>query len=178
MLLEAWDAHLNYSACRKRLIADWTAEYGGRKLDMLHPARRADSVLVENKGSGIALIQDLNAAGVPAITYNPGRADKYARAEQIMPLYEQGLVYVLESKKPVPELGDVGRAVVWARPFFTELSKFGPGSGTRDDYVDTLTQSMRYLRDKKFLALPVVPLEEETERDYAAHASKKRNPYD
>lgn len=179
LLLEAWDERLRYSKVRKRMIADWTAEYGGRESDMLHPPRRADAVLVENKGSGISLLQEIREAGVPAIVYNPGGADKYARAEQIMPLYEQRLVYVIESRHPDVGKGAVeGRAVTWARKFLNLLAQFGPGVVAEDDYVDTLTQAMRYLRDKNFLALPKVPLEEEKEHDYAKDKAKQRNPYD
>lgn len=175
MLLESWDEHMAYPALRKRVIEDWTAEYGGKKLksgkdDPMHPPRRADAVLVEEKGSGISLLQDLHAAGVPAQKYNPGRADKFGRASQTLPLYELRLFYVLESGK------EPGKPVKWAQAFATQLGKFGPGVTAHDDYVDTKTQAAIFLRDQGWLALPMAPKEEEKERDYRA-ARGKTNPY-
>lgn len=175
LLLDAWDDHLVYSKARKRLIADWTATYGGRenangKPDDLHPGRRADNIIVENKGSGIALLQDLRQANVPAISYNPGKADKFSRASQAMPLYEMDLFYVMESAD------EPTTPVAWARPFVAQLSKFGPGVTAHDDYVDTLTQAAIFLRDHNLLALPVADDDESVEKDYSG--KKSRNPYD
>lgn len=172
MLLEAWDEHLGYAKLRKRMIADWMATYGGRDDDLLHPARKADAVLVENKGSGIALLQEVNAAGVPAMQYNPGKADKVARAHNVLPLYEQGVVYVIESGV------EPGKPVTWARRFVDELGKFSTVSEGRDDYVDTLTQVMRLLRDQRMLTLPKAPVEEPDAVDYAKERRRKHNPYD
>lgn len=175
ILVDAWDEHLTYPKLRAKVVDDWTALYGGRKTengqyDPHHPARRADALLVEDKGSGISLIQDLRTAGAPAQKYNPGKADKYGRASQALPLYEMRLFYVFESAK------EPGTPVKWARPFVKELSKFGPGAvGGHDDYVDTLTQTAILLRDQNWLALPEVVEPPEEERDY--HEKSGRNPY-
>lgn len=174
ILLDAWDEHMGYPALRKRVIDDWTAEYGGRKLkggnDPMHPPRRSDALLVEDKGSGISLLQDLRAAGAPAQGYNPGKADKFGRASQTLPLYELDLFYVLESRK------EPGKPVQWAQRFATQLSKFGPGVTAHDDYVDTMTQAAIFLRDQNWLALPSVVEPPEEERDYRA-ARPRANPY-
>lgn len=175
ILLDAWDEHLQYSGLRKKVLADWTATYGGRTLannkpDELHPGRRADNIIVENKGSGISLLQDLRAANVPALSYNPGKADKFSRASQTIPLYEMGLFYVLESA------AEPTMPVKWARAFTAQLSKFGPGVSAHDDYVDTLTQAAIFLRDHNLLALPVAPDDEPEEAEYAGKT--RRNPYD
>ncbi len=175
LLMDAWDEHLAYTKARKRIVSDWTATYGGRtgangKPDDLHPGRRADNIIVENKGSGISILQELRAANVPAISYNPGKADKFARASQTMPLYELDLFYVMEST------AEPTQPVQWARPFVSQLSKFGPGVSAHDDYVDTLTQAAIFLRDHNLLALPVAEDDEPVEKDYAG--TQKRNPYD
>lgn len=167
MLLDAWDDHLNYPQLRKKVVADWKARYGGRRGQPMHPARRASAVLVEDKGSGISLLQDLRLARVPVVSYNPGKADKYARAQNILPLYELDMFYVIESSK------EPGQAISWARPFLKQLSGFGANTTAHDDYVDTFTQVARHLRDAGFLELPSVE-EDEVEKDY----SKRRgNPY-
>lgn len=173
LLLDSWDEHLSYTKLRQRVINDWKAEYGGearnkRGSDPARPPRRADECLIEVKGSGISLIQELNNAGIPARSYNPGKADKVARAYMIQPLYESRLVYVLESAK------EPGKPVEWARPFTEQLSKFGPAVLMHDDYVDTLTQALIRLRDIKLLELP--RYEEEVKE--AVYKKPAPNPYD
>lgn len=172
MLLDAWNEKMTYPRLRRKVLADWGAEYGGVPDDLRHPSRRADEILVENKGSGISLIQDLNAANVPAYSYNPGNADKFARANAVLPLYELGLFYVLESSKK----SDAGQPVTWARPFVKQLGQFGPGVTAKDDYVDTFTQAALLLRDKNLLHIPFYTDDAPQTRDYAA--VRKVNPYD
>lgn len=169
MLLDAWDEHLDYAKLRKRVVKDWRAIYGAVDGDMDRPGRRADGCLVEIKGSGISLLQELRQARIPAQSYNPGKADKWGRAQQVLPLYELGLVYVPESGSE-PE-----KPASWARPFFKQLTEFGPGVTAHDDYVDTFTQALIYLRDSGWLDLPQVEEDEEAERVYE---KRKRNAYD
>jgi predicted phage terminase large subunit-like protein len=173
MLLDAWDKNLNYPELRKKAIADFKALYGGRKTerggtDPLHPPRRADLILMEDKGSGISLLQDLRAARLPVHAYNPGRADKWSRAQQALPLYELDLIYIPEStKRP-------GEVISWAQSFLRQLTAFGPKVAAHDDYVDTFTQVMIYLRDNNLLELPQLEEDESEERDYT---KQKGNPY-
>lgn len=171
MLLDAWDDHLEYPDLRRKLIADWKAVYGSQKGtgQREHPGRRADICLVENKGSGISLLHDLQRARVPAIAYNPGKADKYQRASLALPAYEMGVFWVPESRV------DKGQATTWARPFLKQLHKFGPKTADHDDYVDTFTQAVIYLRDAGLLVLDAVEDDEEPEADY--RRSRKGGTY-
>jgi len=175
LLLDAWDDHLRYAALRKRVVADWRAKYGQTDADPTNPGRRADEVLVEAKGSGISIIQDLQAARVPARSYNPGRADKTARGEQCLPLYELGTLWVPESSHPDKADPTYGHFASWARPFVRQLCTFGPGVTAHDDYVDTYTQATLLLRDQDWLTLPQVDADEPAPSLYAR---QKRNPYD
>jgi predicted phage terminase large subunit-like protein len=170
LLLDAWDDHIEYPELRRRVIRDWKSKYGGKEGDDLQPGRRADAVLIENKGSGISLIQDLRAARVPALPYNPGKADKWSRAQQALPLFELGCFFILESK------AQPGQPISWAKLFIKRLTEFGPMTVKDDDYVDAFTQCALYLRDGGWLELPVVEEEPEKYRDYS---KKKRveNPY-
>jgi predicted phage terminase large subunit-like protein len=178
LLLDFWTEHMDYPALRQRLIDDWSAKYGGqrtigitgKKVDhQLHPARSVDLVIVENKGSGISLIQDLRRANIGAMSFNPGKADKVSRAIQASPLLEAGNCYVLESGK------EPGRYITWARPFIKELELFP--AGDRDDAVDSWSQTFLYLRDSALMALPSAPLDYENERDYEAEKQSDENPY-
>lgn len=169
LLLDAWDDHLNYAKLRKKVVGDWRLKYGVRDDDPTNVGRRADACLVEVKGSGISLIQELRTANVPAQSYNPGRADKHARAQRVLPLYELGLVWILESE------AEPGEYISWAKPFTKELTKFGPTTAAHDDYVDTLTQALIYLKDAGWLVIPDI---KDDEVEEAPYGGKRRNPYD
>jgi hypothetical protein len=169
MLLDGWDEHLSYAKLRTRMLKDWRAIYGANDDRVDRPGRRPDACLVEIKGSGISLLQELRAARVPAQPYNPGKADKWGRAQQALPLYELDLFYVMESTV------DPGKPVTWARPFASQLGRYGPNVAAHDDYVDTFTQAAIFLRDSGWLDLPLAEEDEITE---AAYGRPKRNPYD
>ena len=147
MLIDAWDEHLTYPDLRTRAIKDWQTEYGGpSKKDAFNRARRPDRVLVEAKASGQSLLQDLRLARVPAVGYNPGNADKVSRAHQAAPTLELGLVWVPESGK------NRGHAVTWAHAFLKQLEKFPVAE--HDDYVDTFTQAIIFLKNDGWFELP------------------------
>jgi len=181
LVLDAWDEKMAYPKLRKKVIHDWRNEYGGRTDprggdDWLHPPRRADNIVVEAKGSGISVIQDLNAANIPVFSYNPGRADKTARLQQVLPLIDAGLVMLLESGRK----DEAGKPVMWVRKAVKQWTQFP--AGEHDDYVDCLTQALLYLRDLGLLDLEVYEEDEPEDVDYEAqrraqHAVTAGNPY-
>lgn len=147
MLVDAWDDHLSYPNMRTRVVKDWSTEYGGMsKENAFHRARRPDRILIEEKASGQSLLQDLRLAKVPAIGYNPGRADKISRAHQAAPTLELGMVWVPESAKTP------GHPVSWAAQFMKQVAKFPVAE--HDDYVDTFTQAIIYLKNDRWFELP------------------------
>jgi predicted phage terminase large subunit-like protein len=162
-----------YPALRTRGIEDYQASYGGWeegggfKLD--HPARRPDVVLVEEKGSGISLIQDMRQAAVPVHAYNPGHADKVSRAHLAAPLLDLGVLYVLESGK------EPGKVIMWARDFIEQLKEFNKAE--HDDYVDSFTQAVIYLKNTGWLTLPAVPPGLPAARKYGRDRDRRSNPY-
>lgn len=169
MLLDAWDEHLGYPEFRKRVLREWkSSTYAA---DPKNPRRmtgqRADTLLVEKKSSGISILQDLRAANVPAVSYDPGNRGKTMRAHNVAPILELDCLYIPESSK------EPGKAVMWARKFLSQVEKFP--NDEHDDYVDTFTQCMIMLRDQGWFDLEDVPDEEPEE---AAYTKKKRNPYD
>lgn len=168
MLLDAWDEYLSYPELRQRAIDEWSSEYGGGGKTKDNPyarPRRPDRVLVEAKASGQSLLQDLRLAKVPAVGYNPGNADKISRAHQASPTLELGLVWIPESSK-TPD-----HPATWAQAFVKQLAKFPVAE--HDDYVDTFTQAIIFLRDEGWFELPVA-----RERDDPREHKKARtNPY-
>lgn len=138
VLLDAWKDHMAYPDLRKKMYEEYKSAYGDSD-------KKVDSVLIEEKGSGISLIQDLRRSGVPIHTYNPGRADKITRLNAIAPLIESGMVYLPESKK------NPGQNPAWVNPLMHELLAFP--NAEHDDMVDSMTQALIYLRDAGFLNL-------------------------
>ena len=147
MLIDAWDEHLSYPELRERAIKDWATEYGGMTKDSPYTrAKRADRMLIEYKASGQSLIQDLKLAKIPAVSYNPFNADKISRAHQAAPTLELGLLWIPESKK------NPTQAVSWASGFLKQMAKFPVAE--HDDYVDTFTQVIIYLKNEGWFELP------------------------
>jgi len=169
LLLDCWNEHLGYPALKQRVMDDWKARYGGEKDNVMKPSRKPDVVLVEAKGSGQSLLQDLRLSNIPAVPYNPGRADKVARAHISTPLLENGVFWVLESAK------NRGKPRTWVQPFLDQLEQFP--AGEHDEMVDCWTQATIYLRDAGQLEVAVVPDDEPDDIDYTARQKARVNPY-
>jgi predicted phage terminase large subunit-like protein len=168
MLIDAWDEHLGYPDLRARVIEDWGTSYGAdksAKAGMPTSGKRPDRILVEAKASGQSLLQDLRLANVPAVSYNPGRADKVARAHQLAPILEQGILWIPESAK------NKGHFVSWALPFIKQLTKFPVAE--HDEYVDTTSQAIIYMKNSRLLDLPRAKDVEETRKLKKSYS----NPY-
>lgn len=169
MLLDAWDEHLGYPDLRARVIKDWETEYGAdtsAKAGMPTKGRRPDRILVEAKASGQSLLQDLRLARVPAVGYNPGQADKVSRAHQAAPTLELGLLWIPESGK------NPGQPVSWAQSFLNQVAKFPVAE--HDDYVDTLTQAVIFLKNDGWFELPQA---RDVDDHKPRHREGKVNPY-
>lgn len=167
MLLDAWSEYLAYPDMRKRIIDDWTAEYSAAdKNSAFSRAKRPDRLLVEEKASGISLLQDLRLAKVPAVPYNPGNADKVSRAHQAAPTLEAGVLWIPESQK------SPGQPISWAVEFVQQLSKFPRGK--HDDYCDTFTQAIIYLKNDRWFDLQEA---KEVDDDLPKKKKNNVNPY-
>lgn len=142
MLMDAWTDHLKYPELRKKATEEYKNTYGEQEA-------KVDMLLIEDKGSGIALIQDLQRAGLPIRKYNPGRPDKIMRLHAVSHLVFNGRVYIPESKK-VP-----GEFITWAEDFIREVCSF-PNS-PHDEYVDCLSQALAFFRDQEWLSIDEAP---------------------
>ena len=124
-------------------------------------------VLIEDKGSGITLRQDLERTGVPWTAYNPGKQDKVARLHIVSYLAKAGRIYVPES------VNKKGQFRTWARNFVEQLCVFPNDPDGHDDYVDSFSQALAFFRDDGWL---VVDAQQPPER-FADDDRKKVNPY-
>jgi predicted phage terminase large subunit-like protein len=169
ILLDSWSDHMEYSPMKKRMLDDWQAKYGGVSNDIMKPSRKADIIIIEEKGSGISVIQDIRLSNIPVFPYNPGKASKIQRAHMVAPLLENDICWVLESTK------NRGKARNWAQPFLDQIENFP--NAEHDDHVDTFTQLMLYLRDSGMLEIITSPHEDLDEIDYVKKREARVNPY-
>jgi len=147
MLIDCWTEHLQYPELRPRVVDEFSSIYGDD--DEWGVGKKVDMVLIEDKSAGISLIQDLQRAGLPVRSYNPGKADKMMRLNIISPLIEKGRVYLPESTK------NPGSARDWCEPLINQLCSFP--EVRHDDLVDSTTQALRILRDMGFLTIDYIP---------------------
>lgn len=174
MLLDCWSERLAYPDLREKLKKDYDDKWTDQE-------RQADVVLIEDKASGQALIPDLQRAGVPVEAYKlPPDADKIQRAHAVSHLAKR-CIWVPETKDARFEWRgtlDINRDKPthprkWAVPFIDQITMFGPESfremertrrqqinreasddvTAHDDWVDTMTQCLAWLRDSEWLQL-------------------------
>lgn len=165
LLCDAWTENLQYPDLRERAIKSFETKYGPGE-------RHPDIVLIEKKGSGISLIQDLNRAGLPTREYNPGRADKVQRAHSTSHLVKDGCIWIPESAQPRRR----GQFRDWAEPF-VEQCVFFPNV-LHDDYVDAFSQFLALMRDTQYMTSATVKDGNETYWRRIMKAEKTgSNPY-
>jgi len=168
LVIDCWQEHLQYPDLRPKVLDEYETVYGEGK-----NKKRVDLLLVEDKSAGISLIQDLRRSGVPVIPYNPGKADKVQRLSIVANIIKAGRVWVPESSNRKGYIRD------WAEGMVSQICSFPEAE--HDDFVDAMSQGLRYLRDAGWLVIDF-PKEWVDEDDYAdaAETSNKRagNPYD
>lgn len=100
-----------------------------------------DTLLIEDKGSGTSLIQELRSMGVPVENFSYGRGsravsnDKIARANMISDVFASGYVWAPERR--------------YADEVIAECAEFP--AAAHDDYVDSVVQAMIRFRAGGFI---------------------------
>ncbi len=168
MLIDCWQDRLQYPDLRPKVIDEYETVFesgaDGRE------RKRVDLILIEDKSAGISLIQDLQRAHLPVRAYNPGKADKVQRLNIVSHIIARGRVYIPESTQRRGYVRD------WAEPLVSQICAFP--QTTHDDLVDTVTQSLRFLRDSGWLEVDPPPRDDWDDDDYADTGRPKReNPY-
>lgn len=169
LLLDRWSEQLRYPDLKikaKEMFKKTLFGPPGKE-------RRPDVMIIEDKGSGISLRQDLERDGVPCFAYNPGRADKTLRLHISSPLVKAGLVLLPESSVRRGEPRD------WVEPMINQVCAFaGPETLEHDDDVDTFSQTIIYFRDTNMLRIKMLG-EEEIVEEQAKQEKRKvtKAPY-
>jgi len=171
MVIDCWQEKLTYPDLRPKIIDEFESVYGEGK-----EKKRVDLLLVEDKAAGISLIQDLQRAHLPVIGYNPGRADKTQRLSIVANIIRAGRVWVPESSQRKGFVRD------WAEGMVSQICSFPEGT-VHDEFVDCISQGLRYLRDAGWISIDAPPRDDYDEDDiYDAEEFNKRaqgkiNPY-
>lgn len=200
MLVDAWRDYLNFPNLVARVQKELKRTYGDQdeplfkpyiatptdaKIQIPHTAghqgRPIDIVIIEDKGSGISLRQQLAFENVLAFPYNPGRADKLLRLHLVSPVFAAGRVWMPASTKQELYLpGQLPPVRSWAEPVREALCTFrGEGSIEKDDDVDAATQCLKYIKDTFMRSLYTEKggqVEEKT-RERGSKGQERVNPY-
>ena len=169
MIIDCWQEHLQYPDLRPKVIEEFEVVYGEGKNKKL-----VDLLLVEDKSAGISLIQDLQRAHLPVHAYTPGKADKIQRLSIVANIIRAGRVWVPESDK------NKGFVKNWAEGMVSQICSFPEGT-EHDEFVDCISQGLRYMRDGGWISIDAPPredIEQEDITDAEIYNMKNRgNPY-
>jgi phage terminase large subunit-like protein len=171
MVIDCWQEKLQYPDLRPKIIDEFESVYGEGK-----EKKRVDLLLVEDKAAGISLIQDLQRAHLPVIGYNPGRADKTQRLSIVANIIRAGRVWVPESSQRRGFVRD------WAEGMVSQICSFPEGT-VHDEFVDCISQGLRYMRDAGWISIDAPPRDDYDEDDiydadeYNQRSRAKVNPY-
>lgn len=142
ILLSAYKARLDFPELKN-------------KVKQFYEEDEPDTLLIEDKGSGSSLIQELRSMGVAVENFSFGRGgarntgtsnDKIARANLTTPIFASGFVWRPENRS--------------AEEVLTELTDFP--AGEHDDYVDSTVQAMIRFRQGGFIRTANDEAEEES----------------
>jgi predicted phage terminase large subunit-like protein len=165
MVIDCWQDKLTYPDLRPKVIDEYEVVYGEGKTK-----KRVDLILVEDKAAGISLIQDLQRAHLPVSGYNPGNADKTQRLSIVSNIIKAGRVWVPEHKERK------GYVREWAEGMVSQICSFPETA--HDEFVDCMSQGLRYLRDGGWISIDPPPREDYDDDDvYDAGIRKGVNPY-
>ena len=108
-------------------------EYPELKRAVLEQARRFDpkTVLIEDKSSGTALIQELTREGLHAVTRYEPKLEKIMRLNSVTSTIESGFVYLPEK-------------ATWLADYLHELTTFP--NGKFDDQCDSTSQALDWIK--------------------------------
>ena len=130
MLINAWQERMELHALVQKV--------GKSCLDR-HGKPFVDKILIENKAAGISVAQEMrrlfSGQNLPVELNDPKSIDKLSRLYSVQHLFEEGLVWAPERS--------------WADMVISQVATFPKGK--HDDLVDTVSQALRYLRQRNLL---------------------------
>ena len=130
-LLHVYRSRLEYPELRRKVIA-------------LATEHRATTVLIENAGPGMNLLQDLRAAMPQGMTRPIGVKPEGSKVDRM----------AAQSAKIEAGHVHLPNSAPWLGEFLTELLSFP--NGRHDDQVDSVSQFLRWLQNDAYNQIPLV----------------------
>lgn len=151
IMLYGWCERLDLHSLVEKVIDTCTVDKRKSTARFRFPV---DRLIIENKASGISVSQEIHRLtgfggqfGVEL--FDPKKyGDKWARAYAVQHLFAEGMIHCPwprdEHGLPKPE------GYKWVQEIIDQITIFP--RGTHDDYVDSMTMALRWLRDCGFAA--------------------------
>lgn len=152
VLLDAWKEKLLFpdlKAKAQQTFDDWV-----EKLDRMGIDGESECLmLIEDKASGISLIQEFQRAGLPVVPYNPGQTSKLLRAHLVSDILKQGFIMAPGKRNPenTARMDDI--FVPFAEHVIEQLNEFRGVDGESDDFVDSCGQAWTWFRNAGYVRL-------------------------
>lgn len=141
LVVDVWQQRLSFPDLLEKAREQHKLKWGV-------PGRRADLVLIEDKGSGISLRQMMREWQVPTWKFNPGRQSKTVRGNAMAPVVKNGAVFLPESAREDHE----GMPRIWCEEFIEQVCSFiVEGSTEHDDMYDAFVQGLHYLQERDMI---------------------------
>jgi predicted phage terminase large subunit-like protein len=122
MLMHAWQERLEFHDLVE-------------KVSKTAKSLKIDKLIIENKAAGISVAQELRRLygneGFAVQLSDPKSQDKLSRLYSVQHLFADGIIYAPDR--------------AWAEMLITQVGQFPKGK--HDDLVDTVSMSLRHLRD-------------------------------
>ena len=122
--------------------------------------------MIENRGSGQPLIQELRNTGILCTEFTPSRGkkgqktpDKIVRVNSISDMFSSGTIYRPNKR--------------WAEKVMLQFAEFP--NGDNDDYVDSGTQALMRFRQGGFIRLESD--DSESDEDFSIRRRRRKKYY-
>jgi len=158
MLVHGWQDRLAISDLIERVQASCTVSpLPNSSKYKYSPRFRVDRLIIESKASGISVYQELQrvigfSSQLGIELFNPTKlGDKWARVYSIQHLFSEGLIY---TPWPVIKEGELKgqpspTGYTWAEDIIDQVTIFPRGA--HDDFVDSMSMGLRWMRDSGIL---------------------------
>lgn len=141
IMMKAMKRRMEFHAMLTEIQKIYDAEKSRLDLDEDDPSKLL--CIVEDKGSGISLIQEMQRGGIPTLPWSTGSKSKMLRAQLAAPILRAGHVYAPS------QLGDPEKFEFWVEGVVSQLHDFP--AVEHDDYVDSCTQAWNFFRENGYL---------------------------
>lgn len=143
--METFEGHTIMQDCMILLSAGrgrWDFAELCRKTQELNVDYTPDFFIIEDRASGQSLITEMRKRGLPIMSYMPEK-DKAFRLQATTPYFQAARVWIPKDK-------------LWAEELVSEVISFSPRStggntAAHDDYTDTVSQAILWMKDNFLL---------------------------